>query len=86
MRRRILVAAIRDRRGSELLCAETKRTNSINTCGHRRQNACYGSFAVAEALDGPGTAPNNIMVFFGEIDRASSSFGGGRLAPPVPSV
>jgi hypothetical protein len=22
-------------------------------------------------------------VFFGEIDRASSSFGGGRLAPPV---
>jgi len=23
------------------------------------------------------------MVFFGEIDRASSSFGGGRLAPPV---
>jgi hypothetical protein len=27
--------------------------------------------------------PNHIMVFFGEIDRASSSFGGGRLAPPV---
>jgi hypothetical protein len=23
------------------------------------------------------------MVFFGEIDRASSSFGGGRLALPV---
>jgi hypothetical protein len=30
--------------------------------------------------------PNDIMVFFGEIDRASSSFGGGRLAPPFTSV
>ncbi len=39
--------------------------------------------ALVEALDGVGTDPNDIMVFFGEIDRASSSFGGGRLAPPV---
>ncbi len=39
--------------------------------------------ALIEALDGAGTDPNDIMVFFGEIDRASSSFGGGRLAPPV---
>ena len=26
---------------------------------------------------------DDVMVFFGEIDRASSSFGGGRLASPV---
>ncbi|WP_353062940.1 tautomerase family protein [Tunturibacter psychrotolerans] len=39
--------------------------------------------ALIETLDGAGTDPNDIMVFFGEIDRASSSFGGGRLAPPV---
>jgi hypothetical protein len=42
--------------------------------------------ALVEALDGAGTDPNDIMVFFGEIDRASSSFGGGQLAPPVASV
>jgi hypothetical protein len=36
-----------------------------------------------EALDDAGADPNDIMVFFGEIDRASSSFGGGRIAPPV---
>jgi phenylpyruvate tautomerase PptA (4-oxalocrotonate tautomerase family) len=39
--------------------------------------------ALVEALDGVGTDPNDVMVFFGEIDRANSSFGGGRLAPPV---
>jgi hypothetical protein len=39
--------------------------------------------ALVEALGGAGTDPNDVMVFFGEIDRASSSFGGGRLAPPV---
>jgi hypothetical protein len=42
--------------------------------------------ALVEALDGAGTDPNDIMVFFGEIDRANSSFGGGRLAPPVAKV
>ena len=42
--------------------------------------------ALVETLDGAGTDPNYIMVFFGEIDRASSSFGSGRLAPPVASV
>jgi phenylpyruvate tautomerase PptA (4-oxalocrotonate tautomerase family) len=42
--------------------------------------------ALVEALDGAGTDPNDIMVFFLEVDRASSSFGGGRLAPPVASV
>jgi phenylpyruvate tautomerase PptA (4-oxalocrotonate tautomerase family) len=39
--------------------------------------------ALVEALGGAGADPNDVMVFFGEIDRASSSFGGGRLAPPV---
>ncbi|WP_158793951.1 tautomerase family protein [Granulicella sp. L60] len=39
--------------------------------------------ALVEALDAAGTDPNDIMVFFGEIDRANSSFGGGRTAPPV---
>ena len=42
--------------------------------------------ALVEARDGAGTDPNDLMVFFAEIDRASSSFGGGRLAPPVASV
>jgi hypothetical protein len=42
--------------------------------------------ALVETLEGVGTDPNDIMVFFGEIDRASSSFGGGRLAPPVATV
>jgi hypothetical protein len=37
-------------------------------------------------LDRAGTDPNDIMVFFGEIDRACSSFGEGQLAPPVASV
>jgi hypothetical protein len=34
-------------------------------------------------LQAAGTDPNDVMVFFGEIDRASSSFGGGRPAVPV---
>ena len=42
--------------------------------------------ALVEALDGAGTDPNDIMVFFGEIDRANSSFGGGQLAPAVARV
>jgi phenylpyruvate tautomerase PptA (4-oxalocrotonate tautomerase family) len=42
--------------------------------------------ALVETLEGAGTDPNDIMVFFGEIDRGSSSFGGGRLAPPVATV
>ena len=42
--------------------------------------------ALVESLDRAGTDPNDIMVFFGEIDRANSSFGGGRLAPPVARV
>jgi len=42
--------------------------------------------ALVEKLDGAGTDPNDVMVFFGEIDRVSSSFGGGRLAPPVAAV
>jgi hypothetical protein len=32
---------------------------------------------LVEIFDGAGTDPNDIMMFFGEIDRASSSFGGG---------
>ena len=42
--------------------------------------------ALVEVLGAAGTDPNDIIVFFGEIDRVSSSFGGGRLAPPVASV
>ena len=42
--------------------------------------------ALVEGLGRGGTDPNDIMVFFGEIDRASSSFGGGRLAPPVATI
>jgi phenylpyruvate tautomerase PptA (4-oxalocrotonate tautomerase family) len=39
--------------------------------------------AMVEALEGAGTDPNDILVFFQEIDRANSSFGGGQFAPPV---
>ena len=39
--------------------------------------------AIVTCLQAAGTDPNDVMVFFGEIDRASSSFGGGRLALPV---
>jgi len=39
--------------------------------------------AIVTCLQAAGTDPNDIMVFFGEIDRASSSFSGGRPAPPV---
>jgi phenylpyruvate tautomerase PptA (4-oxalocrotonate tautomerase family) len=39
--------------------------------------------ALVQALDRAGTDPNDIMVFFEEIDRANSSFGGGQLASPV---
>ncbi len=39
--------------------------------------------AIVARLQAAGTDSNDIMVFFGEIDRASSSFGGGRPALPV---
>jgi phenylpyruvate tautomerase PptA (4-oxalocrotonate tautomerase family) len=42
--------------------------------------------ALIETLDGAGTDPNDVMVFFAEIDRVNSSFGGGQLAPPVATV
>ena len=34
--------------------------------------------AIVTRLKAAGTDPNDVMVLFGEIDRASSSFGGGR--------
>jgi len=34
--------------------------------------------AIVPRLEAAGTDPNDVMVFFGEIDRASGSFGGGR--------
>lgn len=39
--------------------------------------------ALAEKLGETGIAPNDIMVFFVETDRANGSFGGGQFAPPV---
>ncbi|MFD1522987.1 tautomerase family protein [Pseudonocardia yunnanensis] len=39
--------------------------------------------AMVSRLQAAGTDPDDVMVFFGEVDRSSSSFGGGRLAPPV---
>jgi hypothetical protein len=39
--------------------------------------------ALVAHLDAAGVDPNDIMVFFGEIDRTSSSFANGQLAPPV---
>ncbi|MDR3534737.1 MAG: tautomerase family protein [Rhodopila sp.] len=39
--------------------------------------------ALIARLDMIGVDKNDVMVFFGEVDRASSSFGNGKLAPPV---
>jgi hypothetical protein len=39
--------------------------------------------AIVTRLQAAGTDPNDVMVFFAETDRASSSFGGGRPALPV---
>jgi hypothetical protein len=39
--------------------------------------------AIVTRLQAAGTDPNDVMVFFSEIDRASSSFGGGHPAQPV---
>ncbi|WP_433281161.1 tautomerase family protein [Pseudonocardia xinjiangensis] len=39
--------------------------------------------AIVTSLQAAGTDPNDIIVLFGEIDRANSSFGGGRPALPV---
>ena len=39
--------------------------------------------AIVTCLQAAGTDPNDVMVIFGEIDRANSSFGGGRPALPV---
>jgi phenylpyruvate tautomerase PptA (4-oxalocrotonate tautomerase family) len=39
--------------------------------------------AMVSRLQAAGTEPDDVMVFFGEIDRSNSSFGGGRLALPV---
>ena len=39
--------------------------------------------ALIGRLGAVGVDTNDVMVFFGEIDRASSSFASGQLAPPV---
>ena len=39
--------------------------------------------AIVTRLAAAGTDPNDVMVFFGEIDRLNSSFSGGRPALPV---
>ncbi len=42
--------------------------------------------AIVTHLQTAGINPNDVMVFFGEIDRANSSFGGGSPALPVEVV
>jgi phenylpyruvate tautomerase PptA (4-oxalocrotonate tautomerase family) len=39
--------------------------------------------SMVSRLQAAGTDPEDVMVFFGEIDRSNSSFGGGRFPPPV---
>jgi hypothetical protein len=39
--------------------------------------------ALIDRLEVVGVDRNDVMVFFGEVDRASSSFANGELAPPV---
>jgi hypothetical protein len=46
-----------------------------------RKHALLAS--LIDCLDVIGVDRNDVMVFFGEIDRASSSFANGQLAPPV---
>jgi hypothetical protein len=68
-------------RTEKMLMIEVLVSSGTDACRKTRLLA-----ALVEALDGAGTDPNDIMVFFGEIDRANSSFGGGQLAPTVASV
>jgi phenylpyruvate tautomerase PptA (4-oxalocrotonate tautomerase family) len=68
-------------RTEKMLMIEVLVSSGTDAGGKRRLLA-----ALVEALYGAGTDPNDIMVFFEEIDRANSSFGGGQLAPPVASV
>jgi Tautomerase enzyme len=39
--------------------------------------------ALIARLEGVGVDKNDVMILFGEVDRASSSFGNGKLASPV---
>jgi phenylpyruvate tautomerase PptA (4-oxalocrotonate tautomerase family) len=68
-------------RTEKMLMIEVHVSSGTDAARKRRLLA-----ALVEALDGAGTDPNDVMVFFEEIDRGSSSFGGGRLAPPVASI
>jgi len=53
---------------------------SSGTAGDRKRLLLS---AMVSRLQAAGTDPEDVMVFFGEIDRSNSSFGGGRLTPPV---
>jgi hypothetical protein len=39
--------------------------------------------ALIACLEAVGVDKNDVMILFGEVDRASSSFGNGKLASPV---
>jgi hypothetical protein len=53
---------------------------SSGTAGDRKRLLLS---AMVSRLQAAGTDPEDVMVFFGEIDRSNSSFGDGRLTPPV---
>ena len=65
-------------RTDDLLMIEVLVSSGTET---QRKHALLA--ALIARLDLIGVDPNDVMVFFGEIDRASSSFANGQLAPPV---
>jgi phenylpyruvate tautomerase PptA (4-oxalocrotonate tautomerase family) len=65
-------------RTEELLMIEVLVSSGTET---KQKHALLA--ALIARLDAVGVDRNDVMVFFSEIDRASSSFANGQLAPPV---
>ena len=65
-------------RTEELLMIEVLVSSGTET---KQKHALLA--ALIARLDAVGVDRNDVMVFFAEIDRASSSFANGQLAPPV---
>jgi hypothetical protein len=65
-------------RTDELLMIEVLVSSGTET---KQKHALLA--ALIARLDAVGVDRNDVMVFFGEIDRMSSSFANGQLAPPV---
>lgn len=69
---------LRKPRGSQLVMIEALLSSGTADATKRLLLS-----AMVSRLQAAGTDPDDVMVFFGELDRSNSSFGGGRVAPPV---